>query len=131
VAGKTRLRGSENATGEVAVYSMRNAQGQPGERLEEVLLATPRERLIVRLAPRNEASTFAFADFRLRTAGTGSHLDMTLYWTDRAHGAAGSPELQKTRDEWVAATQTKMQGDLARLKAAAEAVAAAPAPGGG
>lgn len=121
VVAKARLRGDENATGEVALFTLRDASGHTGERLEEMLLALPGERLVIRLAPRSEDATYAFADFRISPRGKASRLDMTVYWTDEASGAPGSAELAQTRTAYVAATQAKMTGDLARLKAAAEA----------
>ncbi|MES2450145.1 MAG: DUF885 family protein [Pseudomonadota bacterium] len=122
VATKT-LRGVEGATGWTYLYS-RRAGVVVASRLEEILLADPGRRLVLRLADPDTGVTNAYVDQRLTAEGNRTRLDFEMYWFEDVPGSKSAAELDAMRADYSSQTVAKIDAGLARLKHAAEA----PAP---
>lgn len=110
---RRHLAGPANATGDVSLNELQSAGGDPGRRLEEVLLAQPPTRLVIRLAPESGASTYAIGDYRLTASGRATNVEFTVYWWEDVPASAPAQQLE---NEYSGHTRAKIQADLERLK---------------
>ena len=92
----------------------------PALRLEETLLLQPTERCVIRLAAADDTATWAIADWRLQSSGSGTRLSFEVYWFETA--APGSADaLQELGRQVGEQTAAMLQAHLQRIKRAAEA----------
>lgn len=118
---KQLVRGVEGAVGEETLNEMRDPSGRTGRRLEEILVSTPPERLVIRLAPPDGHGTSAVGEYRLGKSGRGTQLEFNVYWWEDIDAPLSPEHLQALEDEYSRQTEVKVRGDLERLKQHLEA----------
>ena len=110
------LRGTQGVTGDESLYTLRSSGGEAWQRLEEILLAVPNERMIIRAAPPDGHGTSIIADYRLSKVGGGTDVEFNVYWWEDVTKRSTPEELQASEDLYVRETQQKIQSDLQELK---------------
>lgn len=113
------LRGKPDAAGGLYMYSVKAVEGVVS-RLEEILLAEPGRRLVLRMADPETGRTYAFVDHRIRAEGKGARLDFEMYWYEDVPGRKAPAEIDAIRTDYSTQTVSKIDEALARLKTAAE-----------
>ena len=117
--GKEAIDGPADAVGERARFTTRREDGGLSTRNEEILLADPPRRLVTRLALVPQDATFAFAEWRLEPLGSGTRVEMSLYWLDLPGEGADWPATVALRADYLAHTQTILDGIVTRIASAA------------
>lgn len=117
---KTPLDGQEDAVGERAYFSSRDAHGRTQTRIEEILFRERPQRLVSRLALAENDATFAFAEWRIASAGAGCLMEMSLFWTDLPAPGSDWAITRGTRDCYVAETQVTIEKLVANIRRCAE-----------
>lgn len=113
---RQHLEGPPGATGDVSLYELRDERGNSARRREEILLAAPSQRLVIRLAPQDGHGTYAIGDYRLTPSGGGTDLEFNVYWWEDVAESATPQHLQRLEDTYSRHTQAKIQADIERLK---------------
>lgn len=114
------LHGKPDAAGGLYIYSVKAGEGVVS-RLEEILLAEPGRRLVLRMADPETGRTYAFVDHRIRADDKGTRLDFEMYWYEDVPGRKAPTEIDTIRTDYSTQTVSKIDEALARLKTAAEA----------
>lgn len=113
------LRGARDKSGGLYLYTVK-AGGRTASRLEEILLAEPGRRLVLRMADPDSGQTSYFVDHRIRQDGGVTRLDFEMYWFEDVPGRKDQAAADKIRTDYSADTIAKIDEALVRLKAAAE-----------
>ena len=117
-AGKAWVDGLQDAVGERTHFTSRGADGSLHTRLEEILHLVPQRRLVARLQTLTECATTAFVDWRLQPTAEGCLLELNLFWLDLPSPGMDWPAAVDLRAGYLDATQSVIEGHLARLREA-------------
>lgn len=121
IVSRQVVRGTQGATGDESLYTLRASNGAQWQRLEEILSAVPGRRMIIRAAPPDGHGSSIIADYRLTRVHGGTDVEFNVYWWEDVAERATPEELQAMEDLYSEQTQAKIQSDLQTLKQYVEA----------